>query len=462
MTAPVIPQTPEELAEFAADRKKMNSIIDSEDATAWPKFLTAYASKFDKADPDVGKIAAEQAERVIADWAKENGGHFARRNTDRAMTAAEIRAEKQTSAHYARKGQTALDGKFDNIIEFFDAISDKPDMGNTELMAKRRAVQNAMSSTDPGAGGFLIPEEFRAELLKVALESAVVRPRARVIPMTSLRVSIPMVDATSNAASIYGGVVGYWTEEGAALTQSQPSFGRIGLEAKKLVAYTEIPNELRQDSAVSAEAFVNEAFPLALSWYEDVAFLAGSGVGEPLGALNPTNLAVVQQLKESGQATQTILWENIVGMFSRMTPASLGNAVWIVSPDAFPQLATMALSVGTGGSAIWLNNGQEGPPATILGRPVVISEKVNSTLNSANVGSPTVAGSDINFIDFSQYLIGDRMAMSAVSSSDFRFGTDVTAYRVIERVDGRPWMQSAITPRNGGPALSPYVILGAR
>jgi HK97 family phage major capsid protein len=461
MTAPVIPQTPEELAEFAADRKKMNSIIDSEDATAWPKFLTAYADKFNKADPDVGKIAAEQAERVIADWAKENGGHFARRGADRALTAAEIRATKQTGAKYA-KDPHGLDGKFENVIEFFDAISDKPDMGNSVLMGKRRDVQNAMSSTDPGAGGFLIPEEFRAELLRVALESAVVRSRARVIPMTSLRVSIPMVDATSNQASIYGGVVGYWTEEGAALTQSQPSFGRVGLEAKKLVTYTEIPNELRQDSAVSAEAFVNEAFPLAISWYEDVAFLAGSGVGEPLGALNPTNLALVQQAKESGQATQTILWENIVGMFSRMTPSSLGNAVWVVSPDAFPQLATMALSVGTGGSAIWLNNGVEGPPAMILGRPVVISEKVNSTQNSANVGTATVAGSDINFIDFSQYLIGDRMAMSAVSSSDFRFGTDVTAYRVIERVDGRPWMQSAITPRNGGPALSPYVVLGAR
>jgi HK97 family phage major capsid protein len=69
---------------------------------------------------------------------------------------------------------------------------------------------------------------------------------------------------------------------------------------------------------------------------------------------------------------------------------------------------------------------------------------------------------DVNFVDFSQYLIGDRMAMDAQVSTDYRFGNDMTAYRFIERVDGRPWMQSAVTPKNGGPTLSAYVSLAAR
>jgi HK97 family phage major capsid protein len=92
----------------------------------------------------------------------------------------------------------------------------------------------------------------------------------------------------------------------------------------------------------------------------------------------------------------------------------------------------------------------------LLGRPVIISEKVNSTANSAT------AGGDINFIDFAQYLVGDRMAMSAEMSTDYKFGNDVTAFRFIERVDGRPWMQSAITPQNNSATLSPYVQLGTR
>jgi HK97 family phage major capsid protein len=108
--------------------------------------------------------------------------------------------------------------------------------------------------------------------------------------------------------------------------------------------------------------------------------------------------------------------------------------------------------VGTGGSAIWLNNGVDGPPMSILGRPLIISEKVSALGDQG----------DINFVDFKQYLIGDRMAMDAKISDDYRFGNDMTAYRFIERVDGRPWMQSAITPANGGPTLSPYVQLAAR
>jgi hypothetical protein len=51
--------------------------------------------------------------------------------------------------------------------------------------------------------------------------------------------------------------------------------------------------------------------------------------------------------------------------------------------------------------------------------------------------------------------------MQVASSSEYKFGNDLTAYRVIERVDGRPWLQSAITPKNGGPTLSPFVQLSS-
>jgi HK97 family phage major capsid protein len=135
-----------------------------------------------------------------------------------------------------------------------------------------------------------------------------------------------------------------------------------------------------------------------------------------------------------------------------MLPSSLGRAVWICSINTFPELATMALSVGTGGSAIWLNNGAVGPPMTILGRPVIFTEK---TPTLGTVG-------DICLVDFGFYLIGDRQVMSAMSSPHFKFQNDQTAYRIIERVDGRPWIQSAITPRNNGDTLSPFVALATR
>jgi len=37
-------------------------------------------------------------------------------------------------------------------------------------------------------------------------------------------------------------------------------------------------------------------------------------------------------------------------------------------PDVFVQLATMALSVGTGGSRVWLTDAHGAPQLTLLGR----------------------------------------------------------------------------------------------
>jgi HK97 family phage major capsid protein len=268
--------------------------------------------------------------------------------------------------------------------------------------------------------------------------------------METLRVPYPTVDSTTNVGSVHGGIVTYWTEEGGTLTRSQAKFGRVVLDAKKLTAYAVVPNELIADSAASFDAFINQAFPEAVAFGEDGAFFDGTGVGEPLGFMDAP--AMVAITAEAGQPATTIVWENLVKAFARMLPASLNRAVWIVAPDTFPELATMALSVGTGGSAVWLNNGAAGPPMTILGRPVIISEKAR-TLGAAG---------DVNFVDLAYYLIGDRQVMSAQSSEHANFDTDETAFRFIERVDGRPWIQSAITPRNSGDTLSPFVQLAAR
>lgn len=455
-----IPDTAEGMQDFltasnkAADRRKIFSA--DADGADLVEFMNKYAALSHKADASVEEQVNEQVERAMASYVREHGHEMRRAGDAKKATAADIRAQRQIAGHKADKiaPGAVLNGKFADLWDYLDVINNKT-ISQNKRVEERTLIENAMSSTDPASGGFLIPEEFRAQLMSVALESAVVRPRATVIPMSTLRVSIPTIDSTSNATSVYGGVIGYWTEEGAALTQSQPTFGRIVLEAKKLTAYTAVPNELRRDSAISVEMLLNTLYPQAVAWFEDIAFMVGTGVGEPLGIFNALNAAIIAVAAESGQATNTILWENIINMYSRMLPSSLGNSVWVVSPNTLPQLFTMALSVGTGGTAmgpVVANFGTGAPVMSLLGRPIVISEKVSSL---------TTQG-DINFVDFGQYLIGDRMQMEAEQSTDYLFGNDMTAYRFIERVDGRPWLQNAITPRNGGPTLSPYIQLATR
>lgn len=356
--------------------------------------------------------------------------------------------DRQT-AHLATSPGVALDDAFKGFGEFAAAISPQR-LKIDGLPTSLRQITNDLGSTIGADGGFLLPEQFRSEVLTFSLERSVVRPRATILPMSSLTLAIPIVDDMSHVSSVLGGVIGYWMSESATMTESQPTFGRLLLEAKKLTAYCEVPNELLQDASPALNVILERGFGRAISYYEDYGFLRGTGVGEPLGVLNSSALVAVA--KETGQAAATIVWENIVAMFNRMLPESRDRAIWVAGVDTFAQLATMSLSVGTGGSAIWLQQGSGGVPVTILGRPVIFSEKLPS------LGSQ----GDILFADFEHYVIGDRMLMTLVSSEHFKFQQDQTVFRCIERVDGRPWLQSALTPKSGGATLSPFVTLAVR
>lgn len=451
-----IPTGALELQEMLGDQAKMTAMLTQKGGQAlFGEFVTNYArSQLDK-DLSIQAQVTEQVQVVLADWLKtqedRDGVGPQRLNLTPRDVVADSRANKGGTFNPKAMG-ASISKDYPDSGSFFTTIWHNTDK-TVGIQQKLNRLRNAFSTSIPSEGGFLIPETLRSEMLRISLESGIVRQRSRVIPMETLRVPFPMIDSTSNVSSVFGGIVGYWTEEGAALTESAASFGRLVLDAKKLTAYTTVPNELLSDSIGSFQTFIDEIFPEALAFYEDLAFLKGTGVGEPLGALNSGNASIVSVTKETGQSAATVVWENIVKMFARMLPSSLNRAVWVCSIDTFPELATMALSVGTGGSAIWLNNGQSGPPMTILGRPVVFTEKAPGLLGAAG---------DINFVDFGFYLIGDRQVMSAMSSPHFKFGNDQTAYRIIERLDGKPWLQSAITPQNNGPTLSPFVQLGAR
>ncbi len=447
-----IPTTVDAFEQMLGDDATMKLLL--KDGEQFSNFISQYARTVHNQDLSIKTQVTEQVQATLAEWLQTEGADIPEKVDLAGLANNLMHAPQDTHARkqglYNPKAMGAqLDKEFANSAEFFQTIWHNTEQ-TASVQAKRSRLRNAFSSGTPSEGGFLIPEVLRSELLRVALESAIVRPRARVIPMDSLRVPFPAVDSTTNVGSVYGGIVTYWKEEGAALTETSGAFSRIVLDAKKLTAYTEVPNELMADSVISFQTYIDDIFPEAMAHAEDLAFFSGTGVGEPLGFLNAASAVSVTQ--EAGQAAASIVWENIVKMYARMLPGSLNRAVWIASIDTFPQLATMSLDVGTGGSAIWLNNGAAGPPMTILGRPVIFTEKANVLGTSG----------DLNFVDLGFYLVGDRQAMSASSSSHYKFQNDVTAYRIIERVDGLPWLQSAITPANGSAALSPFVKLEAR
>lgn len=451
MATKIAPATDSDaIRDTLADKGKLKDLMSDPDK--FVEWVNDSVNARIQNDPTITDQVTEQTEKFMINWLREH-------ETDEVSAVAKrlnldspnARSRIRPNTVYNKSAMGAqYDKLFNTPAEFLHAISEHA-YKDDSLTKKLGSLKDAMSSVKPSDGGFLIPEVLRAELLRVALEKAVVRSRARVIPMDSLTVPFPTVDSTSNVSSVYGGVVGYWTEEGATLTESKPRFGRVELKANKLVLYTEVPNELIRDAQPSMEAFIGEIFPEAMAWFEDIAFFIGGGVGEPLGFLNAP--AMISVTRSTTVAGNNVEWVDVANLYSRMLPQSLDRAVWIASPDVMPSLLTSQIP---GGAPIVVQggqyaNGENAPAMSILGRPLIVSEKART------VGTQ----GDLNFVDFGFYLLGDRQSMSARQSEDFRFNQDVTAFRVVERLDGRPWLADPITPQNGGSTLSPFVNLAA-
>ncbi|MFF4479456.1 phage major capsid protein [Streptomyces sp. NPDC001520] len=447
-----VPRNSQELAEMLADPAKLKEVMASRESLT--EFIDAYGQAQQGDGTELNRLVAEETQRVFAQMLRENGmtpgkDDIQRLNLDpqnRGRSANMLTSHKQGTAHNPTAPGAALDQHFENSVDYVRTIWHKT-TPTDDIAEKLGMLRNAASSVSPADGGFLVPEVLRSQLLQIALENAVVRPLATVVPMDSARVPMPMIDSTTNAGSVFGGMVAYWGEEGAALQDANPKFGRIVLDAKKLTGLSAVPNELLQDSIVSFSALIETLWPQALAFSEDNAFMTGSGTGEPLGFRGAGNPAAVTVTRANSNKIQ---YPDIVGMYARMLPSSLSRAVWTCAPDALPQLLQMSLTVGTGGNSVFVVNAAGPAPMSIFGRPLIVTEK-GGTLGSRG---------DLAFTDLSYYLVGDRQTMTADSSTDYRFGSDQTTFRIIQRVDGRPWIQSAITPANGSSStLSPFVEL---
>lgn len=299
-------------------------------------------------------------------------------------------------------------------------------------------------------GGFLVQQDFAAELLKLAHDSAVLAPRTRRIPIgrNSNGLRINAVKETSRATgSRYGGVRAYWTAEGEQKGASQMKFRQMDLKLHKLAGISYVTDELLED-AVALEAVLKEAFAEEFAFVLDDSIFEGDGAGKPFGIMNSPALVTVA--KENAQTADTITVENIVKMWSRLWSRSRSNAIWTINQQVEPQLYTMKI----GDTPIYLPNGTiaGSPYATLMGRPVVPTE-FNSALGDKG---------DVVLMDLSQYLMIEKGGLKQDVSMHVRFVYDESTFRFVLRVDGQPIWEAPLQPFKGTDTLSPFVTLAER
>ena len=353
------------------------------------------------------------------------------------------------------------DSGFSSFDEFMALVhsgrSDPRLVGVSENGVSRiSAAASGMTEGIPSQGGFLVPEQFSAELLDAALESEIVRPRARVYPMTTSARKIGGWDAMdSSGGAPFGGFDIQWLGEGGSATTKKAKTRLLQLTANKAGLFTMASNELIEDG-MTLEEMLGSALVHSVAWGLDYNFLQGDGAGKPLGLLHSPSLVVVS--KEAGpQPADTIVYENVVKMMARMHPACFPNSVWVANSTCIPQLLTMSVKIknvagveNVGGSVVPVlteSNGQ----FRMLTRPVIFTEKL-----------PVLGDKgDLILVDWSQYAIGLRREVSVEKSQHVGWQTDESGYRAIMRVDGQSRWSKPFTPK-AGDTLSWAVCLETR
>lgn len=336
------------------------------------------------------------------------------------------------------------------------------DMGivNKSLDAARCVPHNKASLAEgSGAtGGYTVPVQFYADLLRLVAEDAFVRQMCTVMPMQSLSMYIPALqqsDSPSTGTSaFFGGIIATWQPEAQTINQSNPTFRQIQLTARTLEFYTVASNQLLQDNAVALDTLLTTLFKEGMAWFYDYYILRGTGVDQPLGVLNSPAL-----YSQSRDTATTFKFVDVANMMSHFLMTSWTKGCWIMHPSVLPQLFQLADS--TNGRLIWMSQlGTKGEgglaqsmPLTLVGLPIYFTEKVPK-LGTAG---------DVSLVDLSKYIVGDRMAIQIETSPHVLFLNNQMVWRIIARWDGQPWLDQPVTLADGAGnyQVSPFVGLAA-
>lgn len=309
-------------------------------------------------------------------------------------------------------GDDEKESSVETSFRFFKAV-----LGGDRMAAK------ALSESSATAGGYLVPEGFRAEVIKRLPEAAELAPYVR---------SVPVVTDTGNLPSLATDISVAWNAgadgENANFTESDPVLGSINWSLKRADAITKLSRELVNDGTPAVVEFVTGLFREAIAMERDRVIALGNGSSEPYGIYSTSG---IDEVDVGGSLT-----------FSKLVEIE----------------QTLKKKYRTG--ARWLMNGTNLRRVYSLldsqNRPIFMRDMVGGIPESRILGYPVSQQDDLTddiifFGDLSYYLWFDRGEMGIESSNEAgeAFQKHQTWIKVWERVDGKVALTEAFAKGSG-------------
>ena len=305
-----------------------------------------------------------------------------------------------------------LDTLRKEVKEFVEP-SEKEGDNDMDWKEKTYKIVNALAKKDYGllktltegtdtAGGYLVPDEFRKEIVMVLGQYGKVRKAgARVLPVNSDRVKIPKLSS---------GHTVYWPGEASSITTSDLTFDQLTMTINMEAIRTSVSTELAEYSVIDIVSLLAQDIAEKFAKEEDNQILTGDGTVFT-GILSDTNVNVVQ-MTNGNIAFSNITFDNLADMIDACDPDSLQNPVFVMHPNIWTILRKKQdaenryyLGLDKAGMSIW-------------GYPVILSSVM-----------PNTSAADTAFVvfgDFRHIWIGDRRKVKI--RTEYDSSTDVDYY----------------------------------
>jgi len=276
------------------------------------------------------------------------------------------------------------------------------------MMNNQTFLRKALSEGIDTAGGFIVPEQYLPDLIRLIRQRTVIEQISRHTAMNRDVMKIP---------SQTGGSTAYWPDENQTITDTDQVFGQVTLNAKKIAALTKASTELVEDALVVPEiaTVIMEDLSSAIAVELDRVFINGdTGAGDPFDGL--AFQPGIGTLPAGGVDGDKLTFDKFADAIQVLQEANLypetrTDVYWLMNPR---DLAYARKIKDDNGQYIWQPAVSNDIPATIMGIPYKVTNQIPRNLTK---GTST----DCSYILLTcanEVLIGDRRQYKVEKSTE--------------------------------------------
>jgi HK97 family phage major capsid protein len=422
------------ITQRAAALAQAEAVVANDESTQ--EQITTAIAAVDTLDTKINN--ARELQKRAAMTAKPVEGQENEPAAQAARVAAAVETDPYLSLEAAKargletnKG-LVIGGMMRMIGQAASAYQNPADVAKKEYGESHPVTRSLLVGTG-ASGGFIVPPDYRAEIIELLRPIAVVRGSGpRVIPMPRGTMTIP--GQASAATATYGSEV-------QQIAVSQQTLNKIVLSYKKLTAMVPVSNDMMRYSDPAVDAFVRDDLVKVMALREDSAFMFGDGTADtPFGWLTFANdyvsdnggtigsfsTAAASTFAVNGTdpagstggnfitSTETFTVDTVAdelgGAINRLDQANVGSIrrVWFMSPRSKNYLVNARNSLSL---YIWRDEMMDG---TLLGYPFRVSNQIGNTYQSS-------AHTDCSFIflvEMPESILADSMQLELAVSRD--------------------------------------------